>query len=258
MSGWKRRPRTSQAVRTFRAGTDSMAAKPRKGCGAPTSASTSRMNTASVQRDQPNQVRAGGIATRRPVVRPCARSGHPAAAQKRSASTITKVVSGPARGWSSPGGRGRPFFMPRRRPLRRRRRAGDPQAHRRDHQARHDLHLRIRSLVVSRARNGERAPAHGPRVLRGRGQGRERREMIRPDQCVVGSFATSDNVCPHCRHGFQSSCAQREFMSGTQAPYARVYRPPTARWSPRRKCRPTPCCRAFWPLPTCSAPTRVC
>jgi threonine dehydrogenase-like Zn-dependent dehydrogenase len=46
--------------------------------------------------------------------------------------------------------------------------------------------------------------------------------MIRPDQCVVGSFATSDNVCPHCRHGFQSSCAQREFMSGTQAPYARV------------------------------------
>ncbi len=39
---------------------------------------------------------------------------------------------------------------------------------------------------------------------------------------MVGSFATSDNVCPHCQHGFQSSCAQREFMTGAQAPYARV------------------------------------
>ncbi|HRW14685.1 zinc-dependent alcohol dehydrogenase family protein [Amaricoccus sp.] len=45
---------------------------------------------------------------------------------------------------------------------------------------------------------------------------------FKPGQFVVGSFATSDNVCPHCRHGFQSSCAQREFMSGAQAPYARV------------------------------------
>ena len=47
-------------------------------------------------------------------------------------------------------------------------------------------------------------------------------QAIKPGQFVVGSFATSDNVCPHCRHGFQSSCAQREFMSGAQAPYARV------------------------------------
>jgi len=46
--------------------------------------------------------------------------------------------------------------------------------------------------------------------------------VIKPGQFVVGSFASSDNVCPHCRHGFQSSCAQREFMSGAQAPYARV------------------------------------
>ena len=45
---------------------------------------------------------------------------------------------------------------------------------------------------------------------------------IKPGQFVVGSFATSDNVCPHCRYGFQSSCVQREFMSGAQAPYARV------------------------------------
>lgn len=45
---------------------------------------------------------------------------------------------------------------------------------------------------------------------------------VRPGQFVVGSFATSDNACPHCRHGFQSSCEQREFMAGAQAPYARV------------------------------------
>ncbi len=45
---------------------------------------------------------------------------------------------------------------------------------------------------------------------------------IRPGQFVVGSFCLSDNSCPHCQFGFQSSCQQREFMSGAQAPYARV------------------------------------
>lgn len=47
-------------------------------------------------------------------------------------------------------------------------------------------------------------------------------KTVKPGQFVIGSFATSDNTCPHCRHGFQSSCEQREFMSGAQAPYARV------------------------------------
>lgn len=45
---------------------------------------------------------------------------------------------------------------------------------------------------------------------------------IKPGQFVVGSFCISDNTCPHCRFGFQSSCVQREFMSGAQAPFARV------------------------------------
>lgn len=45
---------------------------------------------------------------------------------------------------------------------------------------------------------------------------------VKPGQFVVGSFCLSDNTCPHCQHGFQSSCVQREFMSGAQAPYARV------------------------------------
>ena len=45
---------------------------------------------------------------------------------------------------------------------------------------------------------------------------------IRPGQFVVGSFCISDNTCPHCRFGFPSSCVQREFMTGAQAPFARV------------------------------------
>ena len=47
-------------------------------------------------------------------------------------------------------------------------------------------------------------------------------KSVKPGQFVVGSFCISDNTCPHCKHGFQSSCEQREFMSGAQAAYARV------------------------------------
>jgi threonine dehydrogenase-like Zn-dependent dehydrogenase len=47
-------------------------------------------------------------------------------------------------------------------------------------------------------------------------------KSVRPGQFVIGSFATSDNTCPHCRYGYQSSCVHREFMSGAQAPVLRV------------------------------------
>lgn len=47
-------------------------------------------------------------------------------------------------------------------------------------------------------------------------------KSIKRGQFVVGSFATSDNTCAICRHGYQSSCTQREFMSAAQAPYLRV------------------------------------
>lgn len=47
-------------------------------------------------------------------------------------------------------------------------------------------------------------------------------KTIRPGEFVVGSFCISDNTCPHCRFGFPSSCEHREFMSGAQAPYARI------------------------------------
>ena len=45
---------------------------------------------------------------------------------------------------------------------------------------------------------------------------------VKPGQFVVGSFATSDNTCPNCLYGYQSSCVQREFMSSAQAPILRV------------------------------------
>jgi threonine dehydrogenase-like Zn-dependent dehydrogenase len=47
-------------------------------------------------------------------------------------------------------------------------------------------------------------------------------QSIKPGQFVVGSFATSDNTCPNCRYGYQSSCVQREFMLRAQAPFLRV------------------------------------
>jgi len=45
---------------------------------------------------------------------------------------------------------------------------------------------------------------------------------IKPGQFVVGSFASSDNTCVICRHGYQSSCVHREFMSEAQSCLLRV------------------------------------
>ncbi|MFJ9705746.1 zinc-dependent alcohol dehydrogenase family protein [Streptomyces sp. NPDC101234] len=45
---------------------------------------------------------------------------------------------------------------------------------------------------------------------------------VKPGQCVIGSFATSDNTCPNCLAGYQSNCVHREFMSTCQAEYVRI------------------------------------
>ncbi|MGP3951290.1 zinc-dependent alcohol dehydrogenase family protein [Streptomyces sp. 7N604] len=45
---------------------------------------------------------------------------------------------------------------------------------------------------------------------------------LKPGQFVIGSFFASDNTCPHCRAGFQTSCQHREFMRGCQAGLVRV------------------------------------
>jgi threonine dehydrogenase-like Zn-dependent dehydrogenase len=45
---------------------------------------------------------------------------------------------------------------------------------------------------------------------------------VKPGQFVIGSFFASDNTCPHCRHGYQTSCQQFEPVTGAQAPHMRV------------------------------------
>src|SRR5437867_11335061 len=45
---------------------------------------------------------------------------------------------------------------------------------------------------------------------------------VKPGQFIIGSFFASDNTCPHCNFGYQSSCQQRELVSGAQAPLLRV------------------------------------
>src|SRR5438093_1831910 len=47
-------------------------------------------------------------------------------------------------------------------------------------------------------------------------------KTVKPGQFVIGSFATSDNTCPHCQYGYQSSCEHREWISTAQAPRLRV------------------------------------
>jgi threonine dehydrogenase-like Zn-dependent dehydrogenase len=45
---------------------------------------------------------------------------------------------------------------------------------------------------------------------------------VKPGQFVIGSFAASDNACPNCEYGYQSSCVHREFITRAQAPVLRV------------------------------------
>lgn len=47
-------------------------------------------------------------------------------------------------------------------------------------------------------------------------------KTVKPGQFVIGSFFASDNTCPHCQYGYQSSCQYREFITTAQAPQLRV------------------------------------
>ena len=47
-------------------------------------------------------------------------------------------------------------------------------------------------------------------------------KTVKPGQFVIGSFFASDNTCPQCRAGYQSSCRHREFVGTAQAPLLRV------------------------------------
>jgi threonine dehydrogenase-like Zn-dependent dehydrogenase len=45
---------------------------------------------------------------------------------------------------------------------------------------------------------------------------------IKPGQFVIGSFFASDNTCPNCQAGYQSSCLHRQSVGGAQASFLRV------------------------------------
>jgi threonine dehydrogenase-like Zn-dependent dehydrogenase len=45
---------------------------------------------------------------------------------------------------------------------------------------------------------------------------------VKRGQFVIGSFFASDNTCPHCRAGYQTSCQHRQLVAGAQAPMLRV------------------------------------
>jgi threonine dehydrogenase-like Zn-dependent dehydrogenase len=45
---------------------------------------------------------------------------------------------------------------------------------------------------------------------------------IKPGEFVIGSFVASDNTCPNCQAGFQTSCVQRAGIGGCQAEVIRV------------------------------------
>jgi threonine dehydrogenase-like Zn-dependent dehydrogenase len=45
---------------------------------------------------------------------------------------------------------------------------------------------------------------------------------VKPGQFVIGSFFASDNTCPNCQFGYQTSCQHREFVTTAQAPLLRV------------------------------------
>jgi threonine dehydrogenase-like Zn-dependent dehydrogenase len=45
---------------------------------------------------------------------------------------------------------------------------------------------------------------------------------VKRGQFVIGSFFASDNTCPHCAAGYQTSCEHRQLVGGAQAPVLRV------------------------------------
>ncbi|OBG47685.1 IMP dehydrogenase [Mycolicibacterium fortuitum] len=45
---------------------------------------------------------------------------------------------------------------------------------------------------------------------------------VTPGQFVIGSFIASDNTCPNCRYGIQTSCQHRQLVTGCQSELVRI------------------------------------
>src|SRR5258707_2898304 len=109
-----------------------------------------------------------------------------------------------------------------RRPFRGARHSEDRQADRCNHSAVSNVRMWIRLVAVSRRQSHCQTHADGTRVLRYRRRRRERGARHQPGHFVIGSFFASDNTCPICLAGYQSSCQHAELVGGAQAPLLRV------------------------------------
>ena len=69
---------------------------------------------------------------------------------------------------------------------------------------------------------------------------------IKPGQFVIGSFFASDNTCPNCEVGYQSSCQHREFVGTAQAPRCYAFHSRMAPWWQPRIFPPTIWSRISW------------
>ena len=98
----------------------------------------------------------------------------------------------------------------------------DHQANGCNHQDLGHLRVRVGPVALPRHRTRSRADPDGARVLRHRRGGRQRGHLIKPGQFVIGSFFASDNTCPNCQAGYQTSCQHAEFIGTAQAPMLRV------------------------------------
>ena len=99
-----------------------------------------------------------------------------------------------------------------------------------DHPHRGNMRVRVGPLALSRAPARVATHADGARVLRHRRGGRQRGEV---SQAGPVRRRLVRHVRQHvpviCRHGYQSSCVQREFMSGPRPPFC-ACRWPTGHW----------------------------
>jgi threonine dehydrogenase-like Zn-dependent dehydrogenase len=72
---------------------------------------------------------------------------------------------------------------------------------------------------------------------------------IKKGQFVIGSFFASDNTCPHCQFGFQTSCQHRA-PSVARRRRSCAFRLRMERLSPLAMCRQPISFRVCWRCPT--------
>ena len=96
------------------------------------------------------------------------------------------------------------------------------------------LRLRLRPVALSRHQPDRREPTPMGHEYCGIVEEVGRAvTSVKPGQFVIGSFFASDNTCPHCQAGYQTSCQHRQLGRRRAGAACCASRSPTARWSRR-------------------------